>query len=173
MVAMLHKRTTLTARDVMAPLLTLLPAELSVEAAVRILAMGGAASAPVVDEGGRLVGIFSATDTFRRERMPSETAPVAANADECMCQPWEIPAEPTACVCKVRDVMCRDHLPTATASDSLADIADAMIRMQVHKVIVVDADERPLGCVTSLDILAAACDDATPPGGGPHIPLKG
>jgi CBS domain-containing protein len=61
---------------------------------------------------------------------------------------------------KVRDAM-HDQVVTCTPATIAADIAEAMVRHHVHRVIVVDGD-RPVGIVSSLDLIKLMASSDAP-----------
>jgi predicted transcriptional regulator len=55
---------------------------------------------------------------------------------------------------KVKNYMTRDPVVVSKRT-SVAEIARIMVDALIHRVIVVDADQRPIGIVSSTDILSA------------------
>lgn len=113
--------------------------------------------APVVDEQGRLVGVLSAFDFARRAR--SSDAPKIATAESVSSRlraddgdrPLEIEPLPHDMV----ERFMTTAVQTVTPKTSLLDAARVMCGAHVHRVVVVDADGRPAGLLTSLDVVAA------------------
>jgi CBS domain-containing protein len=121
----------LTARDLMSRPVVALPRWLTLRAAARRLAREQISGVPVVDAEGRCIGILSATDflTF--------WADDARQGDE-----------------EVGEHMTAD--PVMVAPDaSITELARMMIDAHIHRVIVVDEQEHPIGVVSSTDVLAA------------------
>ncbi len=92
---------------------------------------------PVVDKGGKLVGIVTNRD-LRFERDKSR---------------------------RVDEVMTRDNLVTASFGTSLEQAADILQRHKIEKLPVVDADGKLIGLITYKDITKAkdkpaACKDS-------------
>lgn len=56
----------LTAADVMSRDLVVIPREMSLEGAARMLSRSGVTGAPVIDSEGRCIGVLSATDFMTR-----------------------------------------------------------------------------------------------------------
>ena len=54
----------LSAADIMSRNVVVLPREMSLPGAARMLAQAGVTGAPVVDAGGRCIGVLSATEVF-------------------------------------------------------------------------------------------------------------
>jgi len=110
--------------------------------------------APVVDAQGRLIGVVSRTDIMRRTLQRTRAGAPAYFfewLDEQAGEPeeFEPDAEP-----QVQDCMTEGAV-TARPDDSLAAVARRMSEAHVHRVIVVDEENIPVGVVTSLDMLGA------------------
>jgi signal-transduction protein with cAMP-binding, CBS, and nucleotidyltransferase domain len=77
----------------------------------------------------------------------------SASSSETHCA-WEIPEENVnSCLC-VADFMTKDPVLIGPATP-IADLARTMVDAHIHRVIVVDlACQRPLGIVSTMDILA-------------------
>jgi CBS-domain-containing membrane protein len=99
------------------------------------------------------VGVLSTTDFVEwagKEEMPPHGP---GNKSACVCE-WEIVTGEAPADEQVSDWMTSDlvlALPTA----SVSELARSMIDAHVHRIIVAGADERPIGIVSSTDILAA------------------
>lgn len=110
--------------------------------------------APVVDSAGRLVGVVSRTDLVRRytsgedDRDPRMLAELFSyeNEDDEGLMPEQIIA--------VDDFMTDDPV-TAGPAAPVKDVAAKMVAARVHRVIIVDRDNTPIGIVTSLDLVKA------------------
>jgi CBS domain-containing protein len=110
--------------------------------------------APVVSASGTLVGVVSKSDLIRRcmEGLNDE-APgylfelLSEDAGEDM----EFTPENTV---TVQDFMSTD-LVTAVPDEPVATVARRLAEARVHRAIVVDPQNHPVGIVTSLDILGA------------------
>ncbi len=106
--------------------------------------------APVVGPDGALVGVVSKTDLFRR---------CAAGPDETGAQhlfdllEGGTPKGPSTESLIVVDDFMAQNVVTAKPTDTVASLAAAMVSRRVHRVIVVDAGNKPVGVVTTLDLL--------------------
>ncbi len=130
------------AREIMSSPVVTVPTTMSVEAAAELLVHWGFTALPVVDEGGRLVGIVAEADLIRNR----------------------IPPDPRIGVIAVRG---RSHRPATVASvmttsvESLtpgADVADAaqmMLDEHIRCFPVVDGTG-VVGVITRRDLLRAA-----------------
>jgi CBS domain-containing protein len=144
---------SLQAGDVMSRNVILIPREMSLQGAARLLARAGVSGAPVVDARGICIGVISTTD-FMHWVQGEHSQSNEASGSDCMCKAWQIPegALPT---CNVGDFMTRDPV-LVDIEAKIGDIAHMMIDAHIHRVIVVDhSGNRPLGVVSSMDILAA------------------
>jgi len=144
---------TYTVGDLMSPQVVMIPVEMSIQGAARLLSRSQVSGAPVVDAEGRCVGVVSATDFVHwaegngRRASPDRT-------EECMCSAWQILEEkdfPETCV---RTLMTKDPV-TATPATKIGVVAQMMLDAHIHRAIVVDERRRPIGVVSSTDILAA------------------
>jgi CBS domain-containing protein len=142
----------LTAADLMkAPVLTI-PQDTPLREAARLLARSGISGAPVVDEGGRCVGVLSSSDFVTwagkgGDQSRGETVHFIA--------PWGdmIDVDGSA------DTAVRQYLtpqPVAVAPDTpLGGVAEKMVDAHIHRVLVVREGHQPCGIITSTDVLAA------------------
>ena len=137
----------LTTADVMSREVIAVPKHLSLRAAARLLAGSHISGAPVVDYTGRCVGVLSTTDFV--EWAGREGGDASSGACE-----WEIITTKAPPEEQVLDWMTPDPV-TASRTASLNELARSMIDAHVHRVIVAEEDGRPIGIVSSTDILAA------------------
>ncbi len=149
---------SLTAADLMSRDLVLLPQEMSLQGAARILSRSHVSGAPVVDAAGKCVGVLSATDVLHwaENGIPKKQAKAA---EETVCNSWKIfgaDAAPTDCVSKH---MTGDPV-VVSGGVSIGELAHMMMDAHIHRVIVVDHADRPVGIVSSMDILAAVAREA-------------
>ncbi len=155
----------LTAEDVM----TRDPVCVSPGARIRELARvfeeNAISGAPVVDQHGVLVGVVSKTDLIRRcseggggagdAAGGSDIPPsylfelLAEHPTDATLSSHEVVPEPLICV---DDFMTVDPI-TVGPSEPVPAIARLMNAKGIHRVIVVDDDNFPIGIITSLDLL--------------------
>jgi CBS domain-containing protein len=92
---------------------------------------------------------LTATDFMRRTG--DEQSATRFEQAECVCSDWQI-------VAPVDDLIS-SHMTadpvTVVPGTPIYLVARRMLNAHVHRVIVVDEDGRPIGIVTSTDILAA------------------
>jgi CBS-domain-containing membrane protein len=144
----------LTAADVMSREVLTIPQGMSLQSAARMLAQDHISGAPVVDEDGRCIGVLSATDFVHWAEHGGKTDLVPSAVEAVVSCDWEVvnveylPRE------EVRWYMSPDPVTAATAT-RLTDLARMMLDAHIHRIIVVDAGRRPIGVVSSTDVLAA------------------
>jgi CBS domain-containing membrane protein len=151
MLAISKPITDLTAADVMSRDVLVVPWEMDLRTAAHLLSRARVSGAPVISPEGRCIGVVSATDfihwaeDLRQER---RREPACVCADWQMVNPSELPTEAVA------KYMTPDPVMAATTV-SVPELARMMLDAHIHRVIIVDADERPVGIVSTTDILAA------------------
>jgi CBS domain-containing protein len=128
---------------------------MSLRAAAHLLSEAKVGGAPVVDETGACVGVLSATDFMhwvgygeRGALGPKDSHPGGVHSAWQVVDVDAVPAD------EVGRHMTADPV-TVPASTGIADLAREMVDAHIHRVIMVDARRRPVGVVSSTDILAA------------------
>ncbi len=154
--------SALRAADLMSHSVVIIPREMSLQGAARLLARAGVTGAPVVDTAGRCIGVLSATDFMNWVKEDhTEDAPHDVNS---VCTSWQIPEDaPEASGC-VESHMTKDPV-LVTPNVKIGELARIMMDAHIHRLIVVDRmNGRPIGVVSSMDILAAVAgaDHASP-----------
>lgn len=143
---------SLCAADIMSQQVVMIPREMSLQGAARMLARAGVTGAPVVDAAGRCIGVVSATDFMNWVK--DEHRHHTEDKDD-VCKPWQIPENGNTIEGCVDECMTKDPV-LATPSMKIGELARMMMDAHVHRVIVVDGTtRRPIGIVSSMDILAA------------------
>jgi CBS domain-containing protein len=147
-----------TARDVMTVDLVCATTEMTLRDFARLLDEFEVSGAPVVDTTGQLIGVASKTDLIHRAIDPElgvepryvfdmlypdedEDNPPDDKGESMIEEPVYI-----------TEFMTEDPV-TARPDESLSAIAARMIDARVHRIIIVDPENRPIGIVTSLDML--------------------
>lgn len=153
----IERLLTLRVSDVMnAPVTTVTESE-SMASAATTFAKCQITGAPVVDLHGRCVGMLSATDFAMREHR-------LASNDEQMSGGWQHaivqdgPDDPIH-IETIAEERVSEHMSPAvqTIHDtaSLVNAARVMCREHIHRLVIIDEDEHPVGLISSLDLVAA------------------
>ena len=154
MATLVNHLFALTAGEIMSRNLVVIPREMSLEGAARMLGRSSVTGAPVVDCYGRCIGVLSATDFMTRIEHAHAADPRKPLQGD-VCKPWQIPDGVVKAECRVEDCMSRDPVLVA-ANVRIGEIARIMMDAHIHRVIVVEAaTDRPIGIVWSIDVLAA------------------
>jgi CBS domain-containing protein len=143
----------LTAEDLMSRHVISIPQQMPLTAAARVLLGAQITGAPVVDADGVCVGVVSATDFLRLANRDAQPAPMSCGIP-CVCSDWqmlevhELPADEVSRHMTRDPVMARPDTP-------VSELARLMLDAHIHRVIVVDTNGRPVGVVSSMDLIAA------------------
>jgi CBS domain-containing membrane protein len=143
---------TLRAADVMSHDVVAIPQHLSVRKAAHLLSNANVTGAPVIDGLGVCVGVISATDFVHLA--DAERRPVNRVKSECVCSEWQVVEVENLPTDEVRCYMTPDPV-TVRPSILITELARMMLDAHIHRLIVVDAQGRPVGVVSSTDVLAA------------------
>ena len=142
------------AADIMSHSVVMIPREMSLQGAARMLARAGVTGAPVVDTAGRCIGVLSATDFMNWVKEDHKNDPT----EQCggpLCTSWQIPEDSAGGNGCVESYMTKDPV-LVTAGVKVGELARMMMDAHIHRLIVVDrVSGRPIGVVSSMDILAA------------------
>jgi predicted transcriptional regulator len=152
---------SLCAADIMSRHIVMIPRAMSLQGAARSLARAKVSGAPVVDDNGRCIGVLSTTDFMHLVEHDHDSDTKTRVTSKPISQSWQIP-ESSIQPCCVEDCMTKDPVlvPRGTR---IGELARMMMDAHIHRLIVVDATQRPIGIVSSIDILAAlARVDQTP-----------
>jgi CBS domain-containing protein len=143
----------LTAADVMRPLVVTIPQEMTLRGAARLLARYHCGGVPITDRLGRCVGALTEADLLNwtvNGGQPVEDRSPAS----CAWSDWQILDQEA-----VRKDEVGRHLRgepiTVVPETSLTEVVRLMLDTRTHLVIVVDERRRPVGVVSSMDILVA------------------
>jgi CBS domain-containing protein len=153
----IERLLTLRVSDVMSRDVVILSAEQSMASAATLLSRKGISGAPVADDQGRCSGILSATDFVVRDAALAEKHLAGAAAAEGTAGGRRCEA---SCSAEAADGQrVARHMSTAVqtveADRPLMTAARIMCADHVHRLPVVDKQNRLLGLITSLDIVAA------------------
>ncbi len=106
--------------------------------------------APVVDAQGRCVGVLSTTDFLYWVELGNNRHESA----ESVCHSWQIFGCEVAPIDTVGCFMTADPV-LVSPNVCIGTLAQTMLDARIHRVIVADLDNRPIGIVSSTDVLAA------------------
>jgi CBS-domain-containing membrane protein len=143
-----------TAGDLMSRDVVAIPHKMSLRAAAHRLAQSHISGAPVVDDKGKCVGVLSATDLMHWLDRGESAAKRPQPSEECVCADWQMVDLETVPVDEVCRFMTTD-LVTSLPGAPIGDLAQHMLDAHIHRIIITDALGRPIGVVSSTDILAA------------------
>ena len=149
---------SLTAHDLMSTSVTTIPQMMSLQGAAHRLSQFGVSGAPVVDAQGHCVGVISAHDFVAYAEKGNHAAKRPGH-EACAHTAWQVIDIEELPVDEVRRFMTADPV-TVTPATLVADLAQMMVDAHIHRVVVVDAENRPVGIVSSTDILAAVAHSA-------------
>jgi CBS-domain-containing membrane protein len=134
-----------TARDLMREIPLVIPSVMSVGAAASMLDAVGTSVAPVIDSGGRCVGLFGATD-YRRWLG-------SGGARDEVVTGWQAVAPAST-----PDQVCYHMTRRFAAATPEAGVQELLHRLKGADdpyLVVLDRQRRPSGIVCALDVLAA------------------
>ena len=144
----------LTATDLMSRDVIAVQQAMPLAAAARVLSRAQVTGAPVVDADGVCVGVVSATDFLRLANPDPNVSRQTCAGPVCVCSDWQMPDIHDLPADEVRHHMTRDPV-TVRPHTPVTDLARLMLDAHIHRVIVVDGKGRPVGVVSSTDIIAA------------------
>ena len=144
----------LTAEDLMSRDVLVIPQHMSLKAAAHLLGEGRVSGAPVVDEEGRCVGVLSAADLVHwMDRGKQATKRRGAGAS-CVCCDWQLAGLDDMPEDEVSRYMTTNVVATGPET-RLGELARWMRDAHIHRIVIVDSRRRPVGVVSSMDVLAA------------------
>jgi len=144
----------MTAADLMSRHVVLVPQEMSLQGAARLLAQAQISGAPVVDSHGRCAGVISANDFVRVFMEGKHKALEPPREGEEFCFPWTMRTAESLPETTVSHHMTADPVMVSSQAE-IGELAQRMLDAHIHRVIVVDEERRPVGVVCSTDIRAA------------------
>jgi CBS domain-containing protein len=153
MVAATKPLNELTADELMSRDVVMVPENMSLRAAANLLSQAGITGAPVVNSEGRCIGVISATDFVnwaKREQM----VPPRRLEHPCYYSSWQVADPESLPVERVGMYMTPDPV-TVEPCARIAELARKMLDAHIHRLIVVDEHDRPVGVISSTDIFAA------------------
>jgi CBS-domain-containing membrane protein len=168
MLVMTKPFLALTAKDLMNGEVVRIPHDMGMQAAARRLDQMHVSGAPVVDEQGRCVGVLSAGDFIaccaaNRTRCAQHRAEANCGPctfPDCVGSEWQMVNVMESAEDMVRERMTPDPV-MARPETPIVRLAQMMVDAHVHRLIIVDEQRRPLGIVSTTDIVAAVARAGT------------
>lgn len=146
---------TLRAADIMSRDIVMIPREMSLQGAARMLSRARVTGAPIIDGQGRCIGVLSTTDFMHSVEAHRPHANSDRPSDSVAHCAWQIPEGNLNSCLSVADFMTNDPVLVGPMT-TIAELARIMMDAHIHRIIVADmTTRRPLGIVSSMDILAA------------------
>ena len=144
----------LTAEDLMSRDVLVIPQHMSLPFAAHQLAQAEVSGAPVVDEEGRCVGVLSAADLVHWVDRGKQAARRRGAGASCVCCDWQIDGLDDVPEDEVSRYMTTNVVATGPET-RVGELARWMLDAHIHRVVIVDDRQRPVGVVSSMDVLAA------------------
>lgn len=143
---------TMTASDVMTREVTVVRPDLPIDELVEVLSLKRISGAPVVDKTGCLVGVVSETDVAQVFSHPNPQRRWADFSRDLWLADLlsEVPMVDVRK--RVSDLM-NPLTIEVEQSTPLTEVAETMLNLRVHRVIVVDARRHVVGLVSTLDLV--------------------
>jgi len=121
--------------------------------AAALLHSYGITGAPVVDVEGKCVGVLSSSDFVNKELTEASVSTSETMAFEKMyiAKPY---AAPEAIAAHQVGAYMAPLVHTVKSDDAMMKAARLLCEESIHRLIVVDNEYRPIGILSSLDIVA-------------------
>jgi CBS-domain-containing membrane protein len=143
----------LTAEGLMTRNVLVISQHMSLKAAAHLLAQADVSGAPVVDDEGRCVGVLSAADLVHWvDRGQPTTNP--CNADASGCCDWQVDGLDGLPEDEVSRYMTTNVVATGPET-RVGEMARWMRDAHIHRIVIVNERRRPIGLVSSMDVMAA------------------
>ena len=133
--------------DVMTRDVAVIPGTAGMDEAAAILTARGASGAPVVDHRSRCIGVLSTTDFMRFDENVASRR-LACREELDGVGRWELPWNS---VQRYMTVPVQSVSPAA----AMMQAAELMCAEHIHRLIVLDGHETPVGLVSTLDVVSA------------------
>ncbi|MBN1140744.1 MAG: CBS domain-containing protein [Deltaproteobacteria bacterium] len=144
----------LRAQDIMTREVVSVTADTAIEDLARLLVEKKVSAVPVVDAGGRLMGIISEGDLLQRDK-PLHIPTVISIFDWVLYLESSKKFEAEVKKISARKVgeLCSREVVTCTPETPVTEIAQLMVGRHVHLVPVVDEGKKVVGVVARLDVI--------------------
>jgi CBS-domain-containing membrane protein len=108
----------------------------------------------VIDEEGRCVGVLSAADLVHWVDRGKPAAVRRRAGASCVCCDWQIDGSDDLLDDEVSLYMTTNVVATGPETQ-VGEMARWMRDAHIHRIVIVDERRRPIGLVSSMDVLAA------------------
>ena len=119
-----------------------------IKQAAKVLYERDVTGVPVVNALGKCVGVLSGSDYVARD---AEEGPTEFFVRDGPNEPYHVEIVDTD---RVRTHMT-PFVQSVSAEESLVDAARLLCKEHIHRLVVADGNDRPIGVVSALDIVAA------------------
>lgn len=145
----------MTARDIMTRRADTIGNDQQLHAAIETMVCLGLSALPVVGEDRKCVGVLTKTDILRFTGALEEDA-ARHGSDELAALFFGVSLDEIT-EAKVGDVMT-SHVLSTTLDTPIADVADQMLRHEIHHVPVCNRREEVVGVISSMDLVKVIRD---------------
>jgi CBS domain-containing membrane protein len=143
----MHRLRELTVGDVMNKQVVAVGARESMPEVAQFFLDHGISAAPVTEETGRFVGILSATDFLRRDKESRDNGLYRS--------PLSHGLEMRDCSADMACAYMPDAVQTVALHTPLVQAARIMATAHLHRLPVLDAEQRVAGMISTMDVTAA------------------
>jgi CBS domain-containing protein len=151
-------------RRVMRDAITALTPETSLAAAAKLFAERRVGGAPVVDAGGRVLGVASRSDLLRGaaggDRRGTSAFYLMLHG-EPVISGTHPPGDPSGAPDGVVGDVMNKRVISVAPDSPLRDAVATMLREEIHRLLVLDGDKL-VGVVSTMDVLRAMVPDEGP-----------
>ena len=151
----IERLLTLRVCDVMRPDVVTIEQQATMGQAAAVLEQHQISGAPVVDQEGACVGVISSSDFVHRERqLAASTVARRFGFDSLYVKGVVAPVY----VDTIQEELVRAHMSpmvqTVGEQTPILNAARILCNEHIHRLIVVDESKRPIGILSSLDLVA-------------------
>jgi CBS domain-containing protein len=142
-------------RDLMSPNPVSLRRDATVQDAITLLSDRGFGAAPVIDEGGRPIGVVSRTDILIHDREQARHPLLEDDTEWDMVprRPWPLGfSVENANTTPVEEIMT-PAVFTVALDTSARDVIQKLLELKIHQLFVVDDLGSMVGVISALDVL--------------------
>lgn len=143
------------AKDIMTKHVATIHSQETIHDALLLMGENRLSALPVVNQTGKCVGMISQSDiiSMARDKDIEDSEMVAAKNSAADLLFGGVALDEITNE-RVEDMMS-DRVVMAAPDESVTEVADKMLEQEVHHIPVVDGEDRLIGIVSTMDILAA------------------